>query len=152
MENYNENINDIPTIEVDRATQFTLLEMGKWTKFIAIVGFVFIGIMVLLGSFFAMMVRNMPGAEHNPIAMMGGVGMTIYFIFIAGISFYPLYALLKYATNMKAAVRTGSKELFTNAIVYLKNAFKYYGIMMIIILCIYGAFFVGVMLVRIIAR
>jgi hypothetical protein len=58
------------------------------------------------------------------------------------IYFYPIYALMRYSGAMKIAMNTNSKEHFNTSITYLKNAFKYMGILMIILLCLYGIMFV----------
>jgi hypothetical protein len=142
MENYNYSKPDIFNLEVDDFGKATLLEMTRWTRFLAILGYVFIGLMVLFGIGMVMMAGTLSQFSNNPMAGMGAVGIIILVLFMIAIYFYPIYSLMKYSTTMKLALHTNSKERFNDAIVYLKNMFKYIGILMIIILCLYAAVFI----------
>ena len=142
MENYNHNKPDIFTLEVDEYGKATFLEMTRWTKFLAILGFVMIGLMLLFGVGMAMMASTFSQMSTNPMGNIGGVGIFIVVLFAIGVYFYPIYALLKYSSGMKLAMQTNSKEQFNSAIMYLKNMFKYIGILMIIFLCLYAVLIV----------
>jgi hypothetical protein len=123
------------SLEVDATAQATFLEMARWTKFLAIMGFITIGLLILgcigLGVFLA----------NTPIPQLGGMGTpfiaTIYLLFGA-LYVYPVYALYKYSTLIKMAIKTSNKDLFNSAIGYLKGMFKYIGIFTLIIICLYG--------------
>jgi hypothetical protein len=146
MENYNNNTPDIFSLEVDDFGKSTFLEMTRWTKFLAILGYVFIGLMVLVGVGMAMLAGKLGDVAGNPMAGMGGMPIFIMVLFLAAIYFYPIYALMRYSSTMKMALNTNSKERFNDAIVHLKNMFKYLGILMIIGLCLYAAMFVFIIL------
>ena len=129
-------------LEIDETAKATFLEMARWTKFLAIMGFIFLGLIMIAGIVIAMFIDTM-GAS-SPFAAFGAVGTMLYFLVIAAVTFYPLYALLRFSTGIKPAVKNADKERFNKALKALKNTFKYYGIMMIIFLGIYGAVIVVV--------
>lgn len=146
MENYNYNKSDIFNLEVDEYGKSTFLEMTRWTKFLAILGFVMIGLLVLFGVGMAMMAGTLSQLSNSPMPAGGGMAFMIGTLFIVGIYIYPIYALLKYSTGMKLAMNTNSKEQFNSAIGYLKNMFKYMGILAIIILSLYAVVFIFMMI------
>jgi hypothetical protein len=138
---------DIFHLEVDEIAKSTMLEMSRWTKFLAILGFIAIGFMVLGGIVAGMLMANMPGIYgNNFISSIGGVGITIIYLVLAAAEFYPVYALMKYSTNIKVALNTANKQQFNTAIRYLKNMFKYIGIMTIVLFAFYGIaiIFIGI--------
>ena len=151
MENYNRGESDIFRMEIDEYTKVTFLEMVRWTKFLAIIGFIFLGLMMF--AFIAMAIAftafpNMAGmGGYGPaLAGAGAIGIVFMALIILGISYYPIYGLYKYSTLMKKAMTTNNKEFLHKAIVYLKNVFKYHGILMIIVLGFYGlAIFTGLL-------
>lgn len=142
MEQFDRGHSDIFSMEVDDVAKSSFLEMARWTKFLAILGFIFLGLMLIGCVFFGVAVSNMPIYG----SMLGGSNATgimiVYFVIIAGINFYPIYALLKYSTSIRTALAANDKTKFNEAIGYLKSMFKYIGILMIIILAIYGLIFI----------
>jgi hypothetical protein len=62
----------------------------------------------------------------------------VVYILVVCLYFYPVFALLKFSNLIKPAVQAANKEQFNNAFRYLKNMFKYIGILTIIFLSFYG--------------
>jgi len=148
MEQFNRGNSDIFSLEVDDSSKSNFLEMARWTKFLAIMGFIVMGIVVLAGIGMAAMVRSgltAFGSYSAVLAALGPMGVVLLYLLIAAIYIYPIYALLKYSTGIKYAMNNNDKTRFNEAIRYLRNMFKYLGILMVIILCIYGfAIIVGI--------
>jgi len=48
MENFNRDNSEIFSMDVDDHAKITFLEMARWTKFLAILGFIVIGLLFLL--------------------------------------------------------------------------------------------------------
>lgn len=137
MDYFNQNKSEIFTLEVDETAKATFLEMSRWTKFLAIIWFVILGLMIAAGIVLGVaMSRSSAMAAAMP--GLGSASFIVIYIGFAALYFYPTYALLKYATGIKVALNTNDKLGFNKALVYLKNMFKYMGIMMIIMLCLYG--------------
>ncbi len=141
MDNHNAST-ELFSLEIDETAKSTFLEMARWTKFLSIMGFIFLGLFVIAGIVLAMVADNMPG--NSPFAVFGAVGTMVYFIGIAAVTFYPVYALLRFSTGIKPAIKNHDKFQFNRALRSLKNTFKYYGIMMIVFLGIYGVVIVVV--------
>jgi hypothetical protein len=141
MDSYNQSNSSIFSMEIDEQGKSNFLEMARWTKFLAIVGFIFMGLgfvaFVMLGSATMNNMAALSG-ETSQYASLGMTAMIIMYIIIAALYFYPLYALLKYSTGIKTALQTNDKIKFNDAIGYLKGMFKYLGILMIICLALYG--------------
>ncbi len=123
-----------------------LLLTAKWTQFLAIVGFVFIGLMVIGAFTFGPLMRSMmasfPGA---PTSMPGGssVVMTIYLLFFAVLYFFPTLYLYQFSSKTKAALLYGQELNLAFAFSRLKSFFKFWGIFLIVILVFYGLIFIG---------
>jgi len=140
MDGFNQDKSEIFSLEVDDTTRSTMLEMTRWTKFLSVLGFIGLGLIVAAGFLFAMTLNNLSrfSPSVSPLAGLGGAGLIALYTLIAGIYFYPTYALYKYSAGMKYALNHNDKARFNDSLNYLKNMFKYIGILMILVLCIYG--------------
>jgi len=145
MEKYNSGQPGIFSLEIDGDAKSNFLDMARWTKFLAILGLVVLGLILCLGIFLSLFLTNFAEAYGGPsasaIANMGAIGpvaVIFFFLVIIGFNIYPIYALLKYSTCIKIAINTDNKEQFNRAIKYLKWMFKYIGILAIVMLVIYG--------------
>ena len=117
---------------------FLIFKQTMWTKLLAIFGFVLMGLMVIVFSVTLITKGNNAGLEGA--AQTGYLVGTVIgaIIVLAGIYFYPTYALLMYSNKIKKAFNAANQEQFESAINYLKNTFKYISILMIISLVLYG--------------
>ena len=118
-----------------------IYESSKWTKFLAIVGFVFTGFMILLsfsvGAIMASM-NSMVGAQNNPYAAMGTGFLTVLLLVTAAIYFYPSFILFKFSTAAKQAVLYGDQDSLSIAMGKMKSFFKFWGILLIVLLGFYA--------------
>lgn len=143
MFNHTEENNDI---RIDDIAKAHILEIGRWGKFLAIVGFIMMGLFIVLGLVFAVAMpslpveQNMDGGSAAAMGMIGGGFVFFVYVILAAIYFYPTWALYKYAVIIKRAIANNDQQQFNYAFGYLKGCFKYMGIVMIIILCIYAMF------------
>ena len=143
MEPFYSGNSDIFKLEIDAQAKSSFLEMARWTKFLAILGFVLMGLTLLAGIAMAFLLTRF-GESSGGASSLSGLGAAgpVYIIaaFVFGVSiyFYPTYALLRYSTCISRALNTDNKVLFNTAIKYLKNSFKYIGILTIILLVLYG--------------
>jgi len=115
-----------------------LREGRKWAKFLAIVGFIFIGIGALgsIGLFAASSMMS----ELTPVPM-GSVA--IFYLIIIGIYFFPIYYLLKFADKAKEALDSRNTQTLTESMQYLKSHYKFLGIFTIVMLSLYPIIIVG---------
>ena len=115
-----------------------LREGRKWAKFLAIVGFIFIGIGALgsIGLFAASSMMS----ELTPVPM-GSVA--IFYLIIIGIYFFPIYYLLKFADKAKEALDSRNTQTLTESMQYLKSHYKFLGIFTIVMLSLYPIIIIG---------
>ena len=131
-------------LQLDQTAKDFLKETAKWAYFLSILGFVGIGLMVLIAVF----AGTIFSAMGNSMSGMGGLGssfgalMGFVYVFIAAIYFFPVYYLYKFAVNTKRAFRENDSELLTSSLGYLKSHYKFIGIFMLAILALYGLIFV----------
>jgi hypothetical protein len=147
MENQNNN-----EMHLNASALEFLKESAKWSKFLAIMGFIGIGFMVLAAIFMGTIMSLLP--------MGGGMGVTeampftfisILYIIIAGLYFFPVYYLYKYANDTKIAIQNNDSELLSTGLGFLKSHHKFLGIMMIVILSLYVLMFIGMIAMGIFA-
>ena len=131
-------------LQLTAESRMYLAETAKWSKFLAIVGFVMMGFMVILGLFFGSIMGGMMdslGEDAGPLGAMGGM-MGFFYVIMALIYFFPCYYLLKFANQTKAALASNDSYTLTEALKNHKSVYKFWGIFMIIILGFYALAFV----------
>ena len=133
MEQYDKQ-DGIFNLEVDSFAKNTLLEMGRWTKFLGIMGFVCMGLMLLFGITMCALIPTLLDklGGGGQAASVGLIVVIIITIIGVGVSFYPSFALVKYSANIKRSVETQNITLFNDALSSLKNIFKYVAIVTIV--------------------
>jgi len=113
-----------------------LLETVRWTRFLAIMGFIFLGLMLLAAVFF-MVSGSLLAAYSTELAGLGTTGVGVLYLVAVLLYFYPIYALTKFSSCIKKGIRHENQELITEGFRYQKNMYKFIGILMIIVLVLY---------------
>lgn len=133
-------------LQVTTQMRHFLLQTAKWTQFLAIVGFIFIGLMVIgaftFGAIMSSLTANFPGAPTNVPGGSGAI-MSIYLLFFAVLYFFPTLYLYQFSTKTKVALLYGEELNLAFAFSRLKSFFKFWGIFLIVILGLYGMVFIG---------
>lgn len=115
-----------------------LYDTAKWTKFLSIVGFVITALVAMMGfgagAFVAVLAKMSPG---NPLAAMGSGFLTVYFLVIALLYFYPSLLLFKHSNAANKAILYGDQDSLADAMVNLRSFFKFWGILMIVLISFY---------------
>ena len=112
-----------------------LSETSKWGKFLAIVGYVGMGIMVLLALFVMF--------GFSQISKFSGVGFPMgmigfLYIIIAVVYYFPVNYLYRYSVHIKQGLNSNDLSSITSGFRNLKSLFKFMGIFTIVILSIYA--------------
>ena len=132
--------------------QITMESLGylntaaKWAKFLAILGFIGIGFMVVGGLFtsvFLTFLRSVPSMSSFPVPM-GFLGF--FYIILAAVYVMPVIYLNNFSNNISKAVAFRETAILTEALLNLKRHLKYIGIMTIVIIATYIVGIVGVMI------
>nr|WP_297306234.1 hypothetical protein [uncultured Flavobacterium sp.] len=142
-------------LEVTDFIKSTLLETAKWAKLLAIIGFVGIGLMVVLGFFMGTITSMISSIdpyamEDNPFDAIGGIFVSIIYFVMALLYYFPIKYLFDFATKVKKAIAITDQQLFTEALVNLKAHYRYIGILMIVLLAFYALMLI-VMIIGLIA-
>ena len=139
MESYNGK-RDIFNLAIDEEAKTHLLETVRWTKFLAILGFIFLGLLILFGLLMGTGFSQMAGMYGLASGM--GVGFMIIYFIIAMLYFFPIYYLYKYSVLVKPAIHGSNQEQFNLALSYQRRMFKFIGIMALIVLGLYAVMIV----------
>ena len=124
-----------------------LKETATWAYFLSILGFIGLGLMVLMGLFFGTILSSMPGGDpYSELGFSGGF-VGIFYVIIALIYFFPILYLFRFAKKMKDALRGNDNVELTAAFSNLKSHYKFVGIFTIVILSLYVLIFIIAMLV-----
>jgi len=129
---------------IDQSSRAHLAEAAKWARFLAIVGFVLCGLIVVIaffvGSFLAMMTNSYNEGYSSTARLTGGMGVfvTIFYIGIAILFFFPYLFLFRFATRMKTALKTNDQHTLNTSFQNLKIMFRYVGILTIVMLSFYA--------------
>jgi hypothetical protein len=118
-----------------------LQESAKWSKFMAIIGFIGIGLMVLVSLFMAIGFSAMSASTMPELPFPMSVFSILYVLF-AAIYFFPVYYLYQYATKTSAALHSKNKQLLADGLENLKSHHKFLGIFTLILVSLYGFIFV----------
>lgn len=115
-----------------------IYETAKWTKFLSVVGLV-VAVFLALMAFSANAIIDglALAAPGNALVQMGTAFLTVYFLCLSLMLFYPSFLLFKYSNAATTAVLYADQENFTIAMKKMKSLFKFWGIITIIILSLY---------------
>ena len=111
-----------------------LNEARKWSMFMAILGFIGLGFLVLAAIFMGA-IFSFIGDESIPAGL--GVGITAFYLVLGVAYFFPVYYLLKFSQKAKLAVEQNNSSFLVESIANLKSHYKYIGIMSIAMMVLY---------------
>lgn len=123
--------------QLNKAAAAYLEEGRKWAKFLAIMGFVGTGLMVIVGLFMGTIFSAIPYDDIPGFA--GGMGSVMSFIYIlaALLYFFPSLYLYNFAEKTKSALLNKDDNQLAEALKNQKSCYKFIGIMTIIIIGLY---------------
>jgi len=110
-----------------------LKETARWGKFLAIVGFVMIGFMVLM----ALMVGALAQSMFGPNMPFSGSILTFFYLALALVYLFPVLFLYRFAKSAGDAVLSRNANSLTVALGNLKSLYKFMGILVLIFLGLY---------------
>lgn len=129
-----ENTPEIKKIEIEEQSLKDLDKTRKWSMFLAILGFIGIGLMVI-GSLIAVLFLS---AFKTESAL--GVSESLFIIpliAIAVLYFFPLLYLYRFSKHTGTAVKTLDRQEMQIAFKNLRRYYVFIGILVIVILVLY---------------
>ncbi|MRX67855.1 hypothetical protein SAMN06265349_105230 [Flavobacterium resistens] len=141
-------------LHLDQSAKDFLKETAKWAYFLSILGFIGIGLFVVIaifaGAIFASMGNTMAGV--GVFAGSFGAIMSFFYLLIAAVYFFPVYYLFRFGSNAKRAFRENDSEALTSSLGYLKSHYKFIGILMVSMLVLYALIFMFAILGSLLGR
>lgn len=121
---------------IDWRSKEFLKETAKWTKFLAILGFVGIGLMVL-GSL-VMLFAPSSLMSNGDFPFGGKIFMMLLYLAFAVLYYFPISYLYHFSENTKKAIENNDNNAIRDAFEFLKSHYKFMGILTIILLSFYA--------------
>ena len=122
-------------IEIGPETLNHLNSTWKWTMFLSILGFIFLGLIIIAGVVTSTFLTAFKTQEANlgvPESLM-----IVLLIIVAAIYFFPVLFLFRFSRNTRDAIQNLDKRKLEKAFKNLRTYFTYIGIMVILVLSIY---------------
>jgi len=128
-------------LSIDPAIKSHLSETASWGRFLAIIGFIACGLLVVVGIFFVSVVGTMGaryGSYDGPsLTSAFGPAIMVVYIIAAILYFFPCLFLLRFSNRMKTALAADNQADLTVAFQNLKALFRFVGVLTIIVLSLY---------------
>jgi uncharacterized membrane protein YjgN (DUF898 family) len=131
-------------LSIDPIGKSHLSDTTKWAKFLAIVGMVICGLVVIFGIIAAISLSNAEGDFQRQFGRRSrsygsevGITLMITYIIIAVIYFFPCMFTLRFANHMQNAMRSNDQASLNESFKNLKVTFRYVGILTIIFIALF---------------
>jgi hypothetical protein len=134
-----ETSSEIRKIEIEQESINDLDTTRKWTMFLAILGFIAIGIMLIIG-----IVAGLFLSVFKTDASLSTLESGLIFILILAVTviyFFPMLFLFRFSKHTSNAVKTLDKQELCKAFKNLRAYFVYQGILIIVMLAAYVVIF-----------
>ncbi len=137
-----DNLQDPVKMEISPETLANLNATRKWTMFLSILGFIFLGLLVFAGLATGTFLTAFKAHESGmgvpePLIIAG-------FAIIALVYFFSILFLYRFSINIRDAVKENDIKKLSRAFRNLRTFFTYIGIIFIIALSIYIVALIGV--------
>jgi hypothetical protein len=111
-----------------------LEETRKWAFFLSIIGFIGIGLMLLLALF----INTFLSAMKESMPMIFPIEfLSLLYVIIAAINFFPVLYLYRFSIKMKAAVHQNDQQSLNDSLKNMKLLFRFIGFITAMILSLY---------------
>lgn len=123
-------------LELTERIKNDLLNSAKWGKFLAIIGYIGMGLLAIIGFF--MLLKNTAYAGQSPFMNLPMRFAGIIYLIMAVIYYFPVTYLYRYAEQIKEAVLDTDQDSLSEGFYNLSRLFTFMGILTIIVLVLYA--------------
>jgi Na+-transporting NADH:ubiquinone oxidoreductase subunit NqrD len=128
--------NNILNITLEGPGKTYLLQAARWAKLVSVFLFIALGVLIVVGVLMGNAVAS--ALSQRPIdeaakGVLTGTAVGLISIITAVFYIYPTYALFRFSGRIRPAILNGDKDRFDTALRYLRNMFRYFGIMIIVV-------------------
>jgi magnesium-transporting ATPase (P-type) len=130
-----ENVTEERKIEIGPETLNNLNATWKWAMFLSVLGYIFLGLLIIAGFVTSTFLTTFKSKEVNlgiPESLM-----TILFIVVGAIYFFPVFFLFRFSRNIRDGIQNLDRMKLAKGFRNLRIYFTYIGIMVILVLSIY---------------
>ena len=141
MEDLEQTPQEVKLIVTEEMRSY-IYEISKWARFLSIIGFI-LSAFLIIGSFgigAALTANPSMVAQLGPLAGAGAIGVTVVYLVLALMYFYPSLLLFRFSNKGKQGVLFGDQESLNDAMMNMKSLFKFWGIFTIVIMICYFLF------------
>lgn len=125
---------DFKDLCIDEKSKVYLKEIAMWGKFMAILGFIKFGFFLLYTIVFPLVAHKIEAHFDYDLPV---IGITFFFLFMAVLVYFPSNFLYCFARFTKKALKQNDQDVMRHAFQSLKAYYRYIGILLIILLCMY---------------
>jgi hypothetical protein len=121
-------------MELGEQAKAHLQEASKWAVFLSILGFIGIGLMIILSFTIGSVLSNLP------LGTLGGFSpqfFSYFYLIFAGIYFIPVFYLFQFGSKTKTALINNDTDLLTFGLKKLKSHYKFIGILAVVSIGLY---------------
>lgn len=121
-------------MELGQQAKAHLQEASKWAVFLSILGFIGIGLMIILSFTIGSVLSNLP------LETLGGLSpqfFSYFYLIFAGIYFVPVFYLFQFGSKTKTALINKDTDLLTFGLKKLKSHYKFIGILAVVSIGLY---------------
>jgi hypothetical protein len=125
------DIQENKKLQFDEEAIKELKEIRKWANMLSVCGFIFIGLIVILGSgyfIYIMMNFDVPEVASLRVAPL---------LLLGSVYFFPVYYLFRFSVYAKRALLEFDNKNLNVSLRYLKLHYRYMGILLILIFFFY---------------
>ena len=126
-------------IGIDNISKSHLSEAARWARFLAICGFVMIGMMLIYGLLVSIVSSDLSKLDNddvvnknNKMQSVLGIVMFIVLAVCALLAFFPCLLLLRFANKIKRALESDDQSELNSSFMNLKILYRYLGIFAVI--------------------
>lgn len=139
------------TATLSETTLEKLYHAARWAKFIAIIGFIGVGFLLLAAMFIGPIMSGLNDINQelndgfSESATLTGISSTILAVvygIMAVIYFFPVYYLFLFSNGIVTAYRKNDEERLNASFLSLKNHYKFIGILLLVLLSFYVLIFI----------
>lgn len=124
-------MNENSVIELPDEIKMDLTTTAQWGKFLSILGFIIIGVIVLVAG--ALLFSGGPGTIQG----FSTVTFIVTYLIVAVIYFFPTWYLFNYSIQVKRAITEDDQDKLVRAFQNLRRLFVYFGIITIVTVVFY---------------
>jgi hypothetical protein len=138
MNTFENEFSNTTTLAITPEIKDYLIETSKWGKFLAIMGYIGIGLMVLLAIFMMIGLSAFPTSAMIPTGAIG-----FFYLVLAALYFMPVRYLQKFSEEIRSGITSEDNVDFVSGFRNLKSLFKFLGIMTIVMISLYILMIIG---------